>query len=238
MPPFGIFRWDKHPSTRFYYFPPFYILLNHGVILFRAFSASGGVGVGGALIVFGRNLATDLPNGMPSVGGSPKTGVFRQRIRPRSMDFDAWSASAPVRNRGILVRAVRAGPTEISRLRGDKAVAGAQLGWVARPVPVADFALGYLSLPPLLAIWGKHGAGDRKIRVIDDMKASQINDLVILVGAIAPESLDVFLTMAHAHGSHSLRADLREFSPAPPPPTRLQTGGGIAGSARFCDDHP
>ena len=159
-----------------------------------------------------RNLAKDLSCGMPLVGSVPATGVLRARLRPPRVGIDAWRASLPARNREIVARLVGTGATPMSKQCWGRTLEEARMGWVTTPVPVTDYVLGNVPLSPRFAKEEQHGAGARKIRVIDDLKASQINDLLGLAETSVPESLDVFTAMAMAHGHHSPQAQLKAFS--------------------------
>ena len=54
-------------------------------------------------------------------------------------------------------------------------------------------------LSPSFASWGEHGGGGLKSRVVDDLKAPNVNDYLGLVDTSIPGDLDVFLSMLLMH---------------------------------------
>ena len=69
-----------------------------------------------------------------------------------------------------------------------------------------------IPLSPRFAIDESHGGLAKKIRVIDDRKASRVNDLLGLVDTSIPQNLDTFLGMALAHAHAGSVGNLRAFS--------------------------
>ena len=159
-----------------------------------------------------RELAADLSIGVQIVGSVPPTGASRPLLRPPRLDIEAWRASLPEWNREIVPLVAKTGIAELSRLCLGKTVADAQLGWIARPIPVTEFALDTAPSSPRFGIWEQRGTGDREIRAIGDLKASKINDLQGLAETSVPESPGVFMAMTLARGYQAPQADMRAFS--------------------------
>ena len=133
-----------------------------------------------------KRLAADLSHGMPIVGEVPPTGVLRPRTRPQRVDADSWRESIPQRNRQLLAKVVKTGPTKTARLCWGQTIADAKLGWVTQPIPVSEHVLDSLPLPPRFGQMEEHGGQVSMLRVIDDLKASQVNDLLGLVETSVP----------------------------------------------------
>ena len=158
------------------------------------------------------SLAADLPQGMPLVGIAPAAGVFHARVRSAVLEYGAWREGLVARNEEMVRRVVNAANTELSRAVWDKTNREAEMGWASTPVPLDEHVARRLPLSPRFGIWEQHGNGPRKIRVIDDFKASKVNDLLSTSDTCVPETLDVFLAMLMAHGRHNSKAELQAFS--------------------------
>ena len=158
------------------------------------------------------SLADDLARGMPLVGSTPAVGVFQERQRPAATTVDAWRGGLADRNAAMVQRVVRSSDTELSRLVWDKTLQEAEKGWVTTPVPLTEHVAQNLPLSPRFGIWEQHGNGPKKVRVIDDFKASKVNDLLALADTCVPETLDVFLAMLVAHGHHGPATELLAYS--------------------------
>ena len=159
-----------------------------------------------------RSLVEDLANGMPLVGDVQPTNVFPKRERPMRADYQAWKDGLPERNRLMVQRVIKSADTEESRLCWEKTVKEAAAGWLSPPTPVTEAALNSIPLSPRFAKWEVHGERERKIRVIDDLKASGVNDLLGVVETSIPENLDVFLAMARMHEEEAPGRTMQMFS--------------------------
>ena len=72
-------------------------------------------------------------------------------------------------------------------------------GWLSTPQPVSQETIQNTPLPPRFAIWEQHGsATEKKILLIDDFKRSEVNSLLKLHDASAPNALDAMFEMARA----------------------------------------
>ena len=80
------------------------------------------------------------------------------------------------------------------------------------PTPVTEAAICSIPLSPRFAIEEQHGGSKKKIRVIDDLQASKVNDFLGLVDTNIPQNLDTLLGMALTHTLVGTRRDLHLFS--------------------------
>ena len=72
-------------------------------------------------------------------------------------------------------------------------------GWVSTPQPVTEEMINSIPLSPRLAIEEQHGtATEKKIRLIDDFKRSEVNSLLKLHDASVPNTLDTMFAVARA----------------------------------------
>ena len=119
-----------------------------------------------------------------------------------------WKQVVPERNRAMLARIQREPHTVEAKLFCEHTLKEVARGWVAQPVPISDRAMRQIPLAHRFALLEQRGEGAQKVRIIDDLKASQINDLLGLADACLPESLGGFLSMLLAHGSCDGSADV------------------------------
>ena len=85
----------------------------------------------------------------------------------------------------------------------------AERGRATQPVPATAAILESIPLPPILSILGEHGERARKIRVIDDFRASRVNDLLSTHDTGIPQNTDVFLGMTMVVGHHECAQPLK-----------------------------
>ena len=154
-------------------------------------------------------LAVDLSWGMPLMGNVPATGVFPKRVREQAMPTDVWKDGLAQRNRDMIQRVTALADAELPRLCWEKTIEEVKKGWLTQPIPVTDAAIQSIPLSPRFAIWENR---NEKIRIIDDFKASKVNDLLGLVDTSIPQNLDVLLGMALVHADHWGEETLRVFS--------------------------
>ena len=138
-------------------------------------------------------LAADLAIGMPIAGDVPFTGALRPRPRPAVHTLAEWRAQLPVRNRKILDRVVNAAKSDLSEACWYRTLDEVKRGRVTTPVAVTNAVLNSVALTPRYAISESHGGRAAKVRLIDDFRASGINDTISVQDTNIPESLGVFL---------------------------------------------
>ena len=131
-------------------------------------------------------LASDLTKGMPLVGNVPASGVFTSRVREPVSSIPRWNEGLEERNRATVRRVSHPTDKNLARLCWEKSLQEVEKGWLSKPVPVTEAAIRAIPLPPRFAIEEEHGGQGKKIRVIDDLKASQVNDLLGLVDTSIP----------------------------------------------------
>ena len=158
------------------------------------------------------SLARDLLHGMPLIGQLPASGVFRKRNRDPAIFPEEWRGGLERRNRAVIERIPKCSDPELTRLCWEKSVQEASKGWLAEPVPVAEAAISSIPLTPRFAIWEQHGDSARKIRVVDDAKASRAYDLLGLVDTSIPQNLDTVMGMASIYAHLGNKRKLHAFS--------------------------
>ena len=142
------------------------------------------------------SLPADLTSGMPVVGQVPVSGVFHKRARPANVTLPDWRVGLRERNLCMVERARKSAGSEEARLCWEKTLKEVNRGWVTKPVPVTDQLINTTPLSHRFAIVEEHEGPVAKIRVVDDFKASKVNDLLSMEDTSVPENLDVFFGMA------------------------------------------
>ena len=163
-------------------------------------------------------FAYDIARGMPIAGDVPACATLTPRVRPATVSLTDWSASMVTRNRHILDRVIKYSQDPLAQDCWNKTLEEVEKGWVTRPVPVTEALLNSVPLTPRFAVDQNPTGSSRKIRVIDDFRASGINGVMSTLDTNIPESLDVFLAQAAflkrlAPGTE-LRAYVLDFSNA------------------------
>ena len=157
-------------------------------------------------------LAKDLSKGMPLVGAVPPTGVFSKRVREQTLTAPQWKEGLVERNREMVRRVTHPSDSALARLCWEKSLLEVEKGWLSEPTPVTEAAINSIPLTPRFAVEEEHGGGPKKIRAIDDLKASMVNDLLGLVDTSIPQNLDTFLGVALTHAEVGSSTELRAFS--------------------------
>ena len=164
------------------------------------------------------SLPKDLTLGMPVVGQVPESGVFRKRARPSSVNLPDWRNGLVARNQLMVERARQSAGSVEARLCWEKTMREVAKGWVTQPVPVSDSLLNMIPLSHRFAIAEEHDGPGTKIRVIDDFKASMVNDLLSMEDTAVPQNLDVFFGMtsmfAQLGCARPLKACVMDFAHA------------------------
>ena len=86
--------------------------------------------------------------------------------------------------------------TELGSECWGKSIREVEAGWLSPPVELNKELSETVNLTPRFAIYEQHGNGPRKLRVIDDMKASGANAITTTNDTAVPDSLDVFLAVS------------------------------------------
>ena len=159
-------------------------------------------------------IVNHLTNGMPLAGVVPPTAVLRRRATPAVISREKWLSNLKERNVAMVDRAkyYYEKDTELSKRCWLKTLEEASKGRISQPVPATSDVLDNAPLSPMFAIEEEHGGWETKLRVIDDFKASQVNDLLELSETCVPDSLDVALAMLAMQAKLQPGAPIRIFS--------------------------
>ena len=107
--------------------------------------------------------------------------------------MEAWRQGIPERNARIAERAQRAQGSKLAQDCWGKTLEEVAAGWVSQPSSITAHDLASIALTPRFAINDSHGGRPTKIRLIDDFRASGVNDIVTMADTEIPQDLDVFL---------------------------------------------
>ena len=152
----------------------------------------------------------DLLRGMPIVGSSPATNVLEPRVRGAVVSFEQWRGGIPVTNAGVVERLHRSAGSDLARECWEKTLSEVEAVWVSVHRPLTEGIMRPIPLTPRFA----EVIADGKLRLIDDFRASGINDLLDVVETDVPQGLDAMLAMTTYYQSINPRAktELRAFS--------------------------
>ena len=141
-------------------------------------------------------IINDLRTGMPIAGVIPECKTLEPRAKPAKLTTQEWIERMPERNKKAIGRAERFRHTEIGKGCWLKSLREVDAGWISPPQELNAETSASLNLTPRFAIFGQHGNGPMKVRIIDDMKASDVDDVTSTKDTAVPDSLGVFLAAA------------------------------------------
>ena len=142
------------------------------------------------------SFVNDLSHGMPIAGFVEASHVLHHRTRNARVDYANWKRAIPETNQRVIDHILKRQGSADSNTCWEKTLAEVERGWVTPPIPLTDQIASTLPLTPRFALSEQHGLQERKIRVVDDFKASGINDLLSTVDTAIPDTLDAFLAMS------------------------------------------
>ena len=158
------------------------------------------------------SVVDDIARGMPIAGTIPPSAALQPRDRPAATTVPQWRAGIPTRNAETINRVEKFRTTELGALCWGKTLREIKSGWLSDPVPLNDDMAASVQLTPRFAVFEQHGDGPRKVRVIDDFKASGVNSTLSMSDTSIPDGLDVFLSLVIYYQSISPGCDLRAGS--------------------------
>ena len=123
-----------------------------------------------------KDFVHDLAVGMPIAGEIPVTGALRPRVRNAVVTVEQWRARLPARNKAILERVLASKTDPLREECWSKTIEEFQNGWITAPQVVSPAMAASVALTPRYAI---QDANSKKVRVIDDFRASGINDTML-----------------------------------------------------------
>ena len=156
------------------------------------------------------HLARDLAAGMPIVGTIPKTNALKDRARGGVTTLGKWKEGIPGRNKVIVERAGKYQEHELAGACWGGTLAGIKAGWLSDPVPIDEIVMRTVPLTPRFAVKGAGGQG--KIRLIDDFRASGINDVFQTEDTDVPEGLNALLAISNFYKRVNSAVSLQAFS--------------------------
>ena len=118
------------------------------------------------------SIANDIAGGMPISGDVPVCDTLKPREKPATMAEDEWIATRPQRNANAIDRVQRFRRTELGSEFWRKSLTEISSGLLSQPVPLTPQMAVTVNITPRYAIFEQHGTGPRKVRIIDDLKAS------------------------------------------------------------------
>ena len=136
-------------------------------------------------------FVNDLSKGMPIAGPISPTPGLTTRKREAQMTYQEWKRGIPKRNREAIDRVSKTQGSDVAGACWEKTLKEVTAGWVTEPVDLTDDIAQTVPLTPRYAI-----EQDKKIRLIDDFRASAVNAIVATDDTNIPENLDVFAAIA------------------------------------------
>ena len=117
-----------------------------------------------------------IAEGMPIGGPVPPSGALLPRACPAAVSLDDWRAGIAKRNREAIRRVEKDRNTPEGIACWSKSEKEIKAGWLSEPVPLTNELAETHQLTPRFGIFENRGKGERKVRVIDDLSASAVND--------------------------------------------------------------
>ena len=143
-----------------------------------------------------KDIVTDISNGMPIVGDMSTSPVLTHRGKAAAEPLEFWPKIIIPRNKLDIERVERFRSTELGEERWGKSTRAIAARWLPNPATLTDQLAEAANLAPRFAISEQPGDGPRKVRIIDDVKASGARAITALHDRSIPDSLDVLLSTA------------------------------------------
>ena len=159
-----------------------------------------------------QKIIEDLMLGMPIAGDIPECQSLMPRVKPATLSMEEWSKLIPERNKEAINRVERFRTTELGAECWRKTLSEIKAGWVSEPSPLSQHVAETVNLTPRYAIFEQHGDGPRKVRIVDDLKASGVNAVTNTKDTAVPDSLDTFLALTSYYRLIRPGCDLRAAS--------------------------
>ena len=112
------------------------------------------------------------------------------------MAVEEWRKQLPKRNQEIIERVRKSQESPLAETCWSKTLGEVEKGWLTAPVPLTPLMAETIALTPRYIIEEQHGDRKTKTRLIDDFRASGVNNLISTVDTNIPGNLDVFLAVA------------------------------------------
>ena len=141
------------------------------------------------------SIVDDMALGMPIAGEIGVTGALKPRERPAETTLEEWTRGVPERNKEVIDRVGRFRNSTMGPECWEKTRKEIDDGWLTHPVPLTPVIAESICLSPRFAIPEYRGAGQRKVRIIDDLRASGVNAVTSMRDTAVPDSLDCVLAL-------------------------------------------
>ena len=145
-----------------------------------------------------KDLVGDLFNGMPIAGPIKPVPTLTERPTIASVTLEQWRDEIPERNKINTERVKKSQGSAAANACFEKTMKEVEAGWVSVPIPLSQ-ADPLWPLTPRYALEEQHGTQAKKIRLIDDFRASGLNNTVTVNDTNIPDGLDSFIATCSAY---------------------------------------
>ena len=157
-------------------------------------------------------LVKELMHGMPIAGPIANTGVLVDRVRPAQTEFQDWKKTVPKRNTVNVDVIMKEQGSELSLECWRKTLEEVAAGWVSTPTPITEEDMATLPLTPRFARRERIGTDQEKTRLIDDFRASGVNETVSTTETDVPDTIDAALALATLYERLQKGLELNSFA--------------------------
>ena len=149
------------------------------------------------------DVVSELSNGTELVGEVPTYGIFEKTFKPAETTVESLCKAAKPIKRKQYYSCRSSGDAEIDELVWKKTQEEVELGWASGPLDVTD-------LPEDAIVSRRFGLRQPgKIRLIDDLSASNVNQTVQCAESPKPQSIDfvaaLLLTILKSSGGAKIK---------------------------------
>ena len=139
-----------------------------------------------------QQIVKDLSAGMPIGGGVAAAGSLVARESPSILSIPEWKKGIPMRNAEAVERVEKFRATPAGAKCWEKSVKEIEAGWLKQPAPLSQELAESAQLTSRFAIIRRRADGSEKVRIIGDLRASEINKTLSMHDTAVPDNLDVF----------------------------------------------
>ena len=141
-----------------------------------------------------KELVNDLFKGMPIAGAIDPVPTLTERQTTAVSSMEQWLEELPERNKLNIARVVKSQGSAAANACYEKSMEEVKAGWLSEPIPLSQ-ADPKWPLTPRYAQEEQHGNQAKKIRLIDDFRASGLNNTVSANDTNIPDGLDSFVAI-------------------------------------------
>ena len=147
-----------------------------------------------------KDNARDIGVWIPIAGDIPVRNALRPRVKLATATAADWTGALAERNKRTVGRAGRLRIADLGADCWRKSKWEIESGWLSGPRKLTYEIPESANLTRRFPIYGKHGNGPCKVRIVDDMDASGANAISPSNGTAVPDSLDSFLAVSSYYG--------------------------------------